>query len=141
MDQSLTNRTGGVIELLGLAALFGAMLFFGAVMAPLVFVKLPPETAGAFIRSAFPWYYAFMLATSLLAALGAALRRATIAAGLLVVIAAVTAALWFVLIPHLDALRLAGNTAAFNRGHHFSVLVDGAQLLVVLALLVRSALR
>jgi len=45
-----------VITGLSLALTFGGMIFFSAVMAPLVFTKLPFETAGAFIRQVFPWY-------------------------------------------------------------------------------------
>lgn len=50
---------------LSVAALFGGMLFFSSVMAPLVFIKLPTATAGGFIRAVFPWYYLVMGATSL----------------------------------------------------------------------------
>ena len=37
---------GNILVALGLAALVGGMLFFGAVMAPLVFTKLPADVAG-----------------------------------------------------------------------------------------------
>lgn len=43
--------------LLSSALLLGAMCFFSLVTAPLVFAKLPAETAGKFIRQVFPWYY------------------------------------------------------------------------------------
>ena len=42
------------------AVAFGAMIFFAAVMAPLIFTKLEEETAGRFIREVFPRYYAFL---------------------------------------------------------------------------------
>jgi hypothetical protein len=50
---------------LTLALAFGGMTFFSAVMAPLVFTKLPFDTAGAFIRQVFPWYYLTIGAVSL----------------------------------------------------------------------------
>jgi hypothetical protein len=53
---------------LTLALAFGGMTFFSAVMAPLVFTKLPFDTAGAFIRQVFPWYYLTIGAVSALAA-------------------------------------------------------------------------
>jgi hypothetical protein len=53
----------------GLALTFGGMTFFSAVMAPLVFTKLPAETAGAFIRAVFPWYYLSLGAATLVALL------------------------------------------------------------------------
>ncbi len=45
-----------VITGLSLALIFGGTTFFSAAMAPLVFTKLPFETAGAFFRRVFPWY-------------------------------------------------------------------------------------
>ncbi len=36
------------------AALLGGMLFFSFVMAPLIFMKLPRDTASHFIRQVFP---------------------------------------------------------------------------------------
>ena len=43
-----------IITGLALALTFGGMTFFSGVMAPLVFTKLPFETAGAFSRQVFP---------------------------------------------------------------------------------------
>ena len=48
--------------------LLGAMLFFPSVVAPVVFTSLPEAQAGAFLRSMFPRYYAFMIALSLISA-------------------------------------------------------------------------
>ena len=42
------------------AAVFGSMLFFSFVMAPLIFTQLDEATAGRFIRAVFPWYYAIL---------------------------------------------------------------------------------
>lgn len=50
-----------------LALTFGGVTFLSGVMAPLVFTKLPFETAGAFIRQVFPWYYLTMAITTLIA--------------------------------------------------------------------------
>ncbi len=131
--------TGNILVALGLAALTGGMLFFGAVMAPLVFTKLPAEAAGNFIRAAFPFYYAYIIATSALAAGGFLLRSQYGAASALFALMAVTVWLLFGWMPHLEALRLAGDTAGFARGHRMSVWINGAQLLTALALLVRNA--
>lgn len=54
--------------LFAVAVLFGGMMTFSFMFAPLVFAKLPGETAGAFIRAVFPWYYLFVLAVAGLAA-------------------------------------------------------------------------
>ncbi len=131
--------TGNILVALGLAALTGGMLFFGAVMAPLVFTKLPAEAAGNFIRAAFPFYYAYIIATSALAAGGFLLRSQYGAASALFALMAVTVWLLFGWMPHLEAMRVAGDTAGFARGHRMSVWINGAQLLTALALLVRNA--
>jgi len=54
---------------LALALTWDGMSFLSAVMAPLVFTKLPFESASAFIREVFPWYYLTMGATTLVALL------------------------------------------------------------------------
>ncbi len=135
------SRTGNILAALGLAALVGGMLFFGAVMAPLVFTHLPRDTAGPFIRAAFPFYYGYMIVTALIGAVGYWLNRLLVPVLALGLILLVTAWLWLWFIPYLDALRLAGNTAGFNRGHTESVWINGAQLIVALAVLIRTAIR
>ena len=132
--------TGNILAALGLAALVGGMLFFGAIMAPLVFSKLPPDVAGPFIRAAFPRYYAFIIVSAALGALGLVLRGQIIAAIALILVVALTLWLWFWLIPHLEALRLAGNMAGFQRGHSLSVWLNGAELITAIAVLIRFAI-
>jgi hypothetical protein len=134
-------QTGNVIAVLGLAALLGGMLFFGAIMAPLVFTKLPSDIAGPFIRAAFPRYYAFVTVSAMVAALGLLLRGQGFSAIALALVAAVTVWAWFWLIPHLNALRETGNMIGFNRGHRLSVWLNGVELITGLVVLVRLALR
>ena len=130
---------GNVLTALGLAALVGGMLFFGAVMAPLVFTKLQPDIAGPFIRAAFPRYYAFIIGAALLGGVGFWLRGQAVSTIALLLVAAVTIWLWVWFLPHLNALRDAGDMAAFSRGHRFSVWVNGAELVTALWLLIRTA--
>jgi hypothetical protein len=121
---------------LTLALAFGGMTFFSAVMAPLVFTKLPFDTAGAFIRQVFPWYYLTIGAVSALAAVLLLIGQAYGVA----LLAAVTA-LGFgyarqILMPKINAARDAGEEARFNRLHRFSVIINGAQWLMIAAALV-----
>jgi hypothetical protein len=109
-------------------------------MAPLVFTKLPPDVAGAFIRQAFPRYYAFIVVASVIGACGFLMRGQMVSGVVLAVVALVTLWLWFWLIPHLNALREAGNAAGFSRGHRLSVWINGAELIAALWLLVRTAI-
>jgi hypothetical protein len=44
------------------------------------------------------------------------------------------------LIPHLNTLREAGNTAGFNRGHRLSVWLNGLELITAIVVLIRFAL-
>jgi hypothetical protein len=130
---------GNILAFLGLGALVGGMLFFGAVMAPLVFTHLPLSVAGPFIRAAFPWYYTYTLITAGLGALGLLLRRQRLAVLVPLAIIAATAWLWVYFLPLLDIWRATGNAPAFNRGHNLSVWINGAELFAALLLLIRLA--
>ena len=66
MEQLLISH---FVIVLALALTFGGMTFLTAVVAPLVFVKLPWETARAFIRQLLPWYYLTMAVKTLIALL------------------------------------------------------------------------
>ncbi len=134
-------RVGNIVSLLGLAALVGGMMFFGAVVAPLVFTQLAPDVAWPFMRALFPCYYAFVAASALLAAAGFGLRGEKQPVMLLLAIAALVLWALFWLLPHLTALHDAGNNVWFERGHTLSVWLNGAELLAALALLVHTALR
>ncbi len=130
---------------LSLSLTFGGMTFFSAVMAPLVFTKLPFETAGLFIRQVFPWYYLTMGATTLVALL-ALLSSASQTFGWEVsLVALVLLGFVFarqVLMPLINRARddeLAGRAGAahrFKRLHQISVAITGVQWLAVLAALV-----
>jgi hypothetical protein len=137
----LITRTGNVLASLGLAALVGGMLFFGAVTAPLVFTHLPLDLAGPFIRAVFPFYYGYMIIAALLGLVGYWLNRELVPVLALLLVLLVTIWLWLWFIPHLDALRVAGDSAGFNAGHRESAWINGAQLIVALAVLIRTATR
>jgi len=123
-----------LIALFAMALLLGGMVFFSAVVAPLVFMRLPADHAGRFIRALFPFYYLFVLVSAALGTCAMVWVDPTAA----VVLAAITLiTLWLrqglmVRINRLsDALR-AGETAArrrFDRAHRLSVLVNMAQIL------------
>lgn len=108
--------------ILASAASFGGMLFFAAVMAPLVFAKLPAPTASQFIRQVFPIYYVVMAgATALAAACATAIAPADA-----LVLAMVSIGFLFarvVMLPRLDTTReraRGGDKTAerqFRHGH------------------------
>ena len=119
------------------AILLGAMLFFAAVVAPLVFTGLDAATAGRLIRRMFPWYYLVVLALAILAAL-LSLPSAPVNGAILGLVAAGAALSRQVLMPRINRLRdtqMAGDADAgrrFERLHRLSVWINSAQILALL---------
>lgn len=119
-----------------IALVLGGMAFFSFVFSPLVFFRLPAETAGPFIREVFPWYF---LVTAVLFAVAAVLLWAQ--PGLAVLMAAM-AVLGLgnrqVLMPRINRMRdrlLAGETGAekrFDRLHRASVGINLLQMATAL---------
>jgi len=130
------------VALLAFALHLGGMVFFAAVVAPLVFTRLPPEHAGPFIRQIFPIYYLWVGATAAVAAIAILLSR-PIEAAVLVASAAITAWLRQVLMPRInrasDAVQAgdASAKAVFDRGHRLSVIINLVQLVAAAVVLVR----
>lgn len=58
-----------VMAVLSTALLFGGMTLYAFGFAAFLFTALPAPTAGATLRRAFPWFYAFVMATAAVAAL------------------------------------------------------------------------
>jgi len=130
---------GSILAIVGLGILTGGMLFFGAVMAPLVFTHLPLPEAGAFIRAAFPWYCGFTLASAALALLGLLLQRRLRAAAVPGAVILITAWSLLWLLPKMDALKAANDSAGFSFWHNVSVWLNGGALFAALLLLIRTA--
>ena len=127
-----------------LGGLLGGMLFFALAVAPTVFRALPAEHAGVFLRAMFPRYYFWGLVTAILAtslALFAQADGAVIAACTIVAVLFVYARQQ--LMPAINRARdarLGGDENAagrFRRLHGLSVLVNLAQLLLLIAATVR----
>jgi hypothetical protein len=122
------------------AAIAGAMLFFGAVIAPLIFKTLAEEDARRLTRAIFPRYYLVLAVASGLAAVCAGVGGRLDGA---VVIAVVGAGFIYAresMTPRINALKdraLAGDEAAeadFDRTHRMSVTLNMVQLLAFLAI-------
>ena len=134
-----------VAGLIVTASALGVMLFFSLVMAPLVFIKLPAEEAGRFIRALFPWYY---LVSGVLATLATMLLVASSTVDSLLAASVAVAALVSrqVLMPRINKARdqmLVGDLLAgrrFNRGHRASVVINGAQILLLCVVIWRIGL-
>lgn len=134
-----------IIAGLALALTFGGMTFFSTVMAPLIFTKLPFETAAVFIRQVFPWYYLTMGGTTLIALIVLALDANGSAMWETVLLILVLAGFIYarqVLMPLINRARdaqLAGEKEAelrFKRLHRTSVIINGMQWIAVLVALI-----
>lgn len=134
-----------LVALFALAVLFGGMVFFAAILAPLVFTRLPAEQAGGFIRAVFPVYYLFVLINAALAAVALAFRL-PLDAAVMAAVAAMTLWLRQGLMPRINTLSdaaKAGDAVSkprFDAAHRLSVILNMAQMLVVASVLARWAL-
>lgn len=115
------------LALLTTALLFGGMMLYSFGFAAVLFAALPPDTAGATIRRAFPYFYLFVLGC---ATLGAALLwpHDRIAAGLLALIAVTTVPNRQILMPAINRATDAGAKTRFKWLHGASVLVTLAHI-------------
>ncbi len=131
-----------IIAIFAIALLLGGMIFFAAVMAPLVFTKLPAAQAGPFIRAVFPVYYLYVLATSAIATLALAARWE---GAVMAVVALLTIWLRQGLMPRINMLSDAaqsGDVAAkrrFDAAHRMSVVINLAQIVAAGVVLARVA--
>lgn len=129
-----------IVSLYVVALLLGGMVFFSFLFSPLVFIKLPGEVAGPFIRSVFPWYF---LAVALLFGLAtlALVPVSAVWAGLAGVMAVLGLANRQVLMPEINRLRdlqLGGDAAAgkrFDLLHKSSVAINMVQMIAAAVLL------
>jgi hypothetical protein len=128
-----------------IAALFGGMVLFAAVVAPRVFMVLKPDTAGRFLRALFPWYYTYLIITAGIPALLVS-GQDPAQAIILGAIALSTLAVRQVLMPRINRWRdaeLAGDASAgakFNLGHRVSVIVNVVQLVLAGSVLVARSI-
>ena len=118
-------------------ALMGAMVFFAAVIAPLVFQVLEPEPAGVFLRRIFPRLYRFGLVLALIAG-GLAFTSVPYAALTFGLVALAFSLSDRVLTPAINRSRdahLAGDEAAgkkFEMLHKLSVRIFSIQALAII---------
>ncbi len=127
------------------AALFGGMLMFSLLVAPRVHARLPRDVASDFLRGLFPWYYGYCGGLSVVLAASA---WWTDALWVLILSLPVMAGFAFAGAYLLPALNRASEqrdadplTAdRFQRLHRMSMLVNLAQMLLLVVILVRVAL-
>ena len=110
------------LAVLSTALLFGGMTLYSFGFAPVLFSALPAKTAGEVLRRAFPWFYAFVIAT----AAAAALLWWSLDAVFAAVMATVAVTTWPVrrwLMPAINRATDAGLRQRFKWLHGLSVVV------------------
>jgi hypothetical protein len=143
------------VYLLSLVCWLGGMVFFTALVAPIVFKVLPMDEAGKLVGALFPRYYllgyicgaiGFILAVYLSVTRMPRMWWAMAALALLVALG-LTVYAGAVVRPQVDAIRSVttqpnpdpARRAEFDRLHHLSVMLNGAVMLLNLAALLSSA--
>jgi hypothetical protein len=115
------------LAVLSTALLFGGMVLYSFGFAAFVFKALPPQTAGSTLRQAFPWFYAFVIATAALAAALWWFQDATSAA-VMAAVALSTVPVRQLLMPAINRATDAGQRQRFQWLHGLSVLVTLAHI-------------
>lgn len=112
------------------ALLFGGMTLYSFGFAAFVFKALPPQTAGAVLRQAFPWFYAFVIVTAAAAAL-LWWPHNTVFATLLATVAITAVPARQLLMPAINRATDAGQRQRFKWLHSLSVLLTLAHIAAV----------
>jgi hypothetical protein len=133
-----------VLSLVLTAVLLGSMVFFSAVVAPLIFTRLEMDAAGRLVRAIFPWYYLLIMVCAGVGGLGL-LAALPLNALLLLAVAASATYCRQLLMPQINTFRdrdLDGDKQAgqvFNRLHRRSEVINVLQVLAVLAVFLHLA--
>ena len=118
------------------ALLFGGMALYSFGFAAFLFTALPPETAGAALRRAFPLFYLFVIVT---AALGSALlwSHDPLAGALMAGVAVTTVPSRQMLMPAINRATDGGQRQRFKWLHGLSVVITLAHIAAAGVVLVR----
>ena len=115
----------------------GIMLFFSFVVAPLTFKVLPPDNAGVYIRSIFPYYYLVnLIILSGVAVAYIYTKTLTVDFYLVLTSAILFAFSLFVLMPTINKFKDSRNEKMFRISHLSSVVINFAQLIMLSIVLI-----
>jgi hypothetical protein len=118
------------------ALLFGGMVLYSFGFAAFIFSNLPAELAGPTIRKAFPHFYVFVMATSLIATLLLWPIDQT-SAILMAIILATTLPTRQFLMPAINRATDSGHKQRFKWLHTVSVLITLAHMALAAVVLTR----
>ena len=118
------------------AIIFGAMIFFSFVVAPITFKLLDEENSRKFIRGIFPFYYLLNLTLSFVASILFFLNQNLSIDFLLMVSVSVLFAISnFILMPMINKFRDNNEDKKFKISHFISVIINFIQLIFLVIIL------
>ena len=119
------------------SVIFGIMLFFSFVVAPVTFTALNEENARKFIRKIFPYYYTVNLATSILVLICfIVLKIFSLDFYLILSVAALFAISNFILMPLINKFRDDKQDKKFKQSHFISVVINFVQIILLVIVLI-----
>ena len=117
--------------------IFGIMLFFSFVVAPITFTALNEENARKFIRKIFPYYYTVNLAISVLVLICfIILKIFSLDFYLILSIAVLFAVSNFILMPLINKYRDEKQDIKFKQSHFISVVINFVQIILLVIILI-----
>ena len=117
--------------------IFGIMLFFSFVVAPVTFTALNEESARKFIRKIFPYYYIVNLAiSSFVLIFFIFLKIFSLDFFLILIVAVLFAVSNFILMPLINKYRDEKQDNKFKQLHFISVLINFVQMILLLIVLI-----
>ena len=117
--------------------IFGIMLFFSFVVAPVTFTALNEENARKFIRKIFPYYYNVNLAiSSFVLIFFIFLKIFSLDFYLILSVAVLFAVSNFVLMPLINKFRDEKQDKKFKQSHFVSVVINFVQIILLVIVLI-----
>ena len=117
--------------------IFGIMLFFSFVVAPITFTALNEENARKFIRKIFPYYYTVNLAISVLVLICfIILKIFSLDFYLILSVAVLFAVSNFILMPLINKYRDEKQDIKFKQSHFISVVINFVQIVLLVIILI-----
>ena len=118
------------------SAILSIMIFFSFIVAPVTFTTLNEENARKFIRKIFPFYYNVNLALSSLAtAIYVILKSYNLKFYLILSVSILFAVSNYILMPLINKYRDQNKDKHFKYSHFLSVIINFAQILMLLIIL------
>ena len=120
-----------------IAISLGMMIFFSFVLAPMIFKILDAENAGKFVRKIFPYYYFVnLIFLSIAAILFFLVNSLSKDLYIILLLALSFVFAQFILMPLINKLKDNNQEKKFKYDHGFSVVINFAQMIGLVYLLI-----